>query len=34
MAAKMRDLVRLEQMEDGEEKKQFIQELINYYNIK
>ena len=34
MAAKIRDLIRLEQMEEGEEKKQFIQELINYYKIK
>ena len=34
MAAKMRDLIRLEQMEEGEERRQFVQELINFYNIK
>ena len=34
MAAKMRDLVTYERMEEGEEKKQYMQKLIKFYNIK
>jgi len=34
MAAKMRDLILYEQMEDGEEKKAYRDKLIEAYKIK
>ena len=34
MAAKMRDLIVYEQMEDGEEKKAYRDKLIEAYKIK
>lgn len=34
MAAKIRDLILYEQMEDGEEKKAYLNKLVETYKIK
>ena len=34
MAAKIRDLIKYETMEEGEEKKNYMKHLIEFYKIK